>query len=452
MPQPPFIDPAPAGPAAAPLPEIAHVLAYGQSLSSGWEGWPALSLTPRHDSLMFGDSVRPASEFGPHWQPSGEAAFRPLAATVQDVSSGRLLSPAEVAALAPGDPALGETVLEAAVNTWRDSLPSRPDFVPGRHRVLASSCGVGGRSLEALSAGAEPELFNRLRDCARAARAHADACGLVYGIAALLMLQGENNAFAQPGATGDMLTYKRLFRKLIADFQREVVGGIAGQGAPAPVFTYQTGGDYSSDSNSIAQAQLELALEPTGCTLVAPVYPVTSKGGHLDANGYRWLGAQFGKVMAHVLTHGRAWRPLYPRRITSDGTRIDIDFHVPVPPLDWGRPVMGHKLVDIADAGFAVDDAAGPVEATDVAISGPTSVRIALARPLGPGARLRYADRTRHFGRGCLHDSDATVAAENYIYDPTTGHYPSADIPELRDRPYPLMNWCVAFNFPIRMA
>jgi hypothetical protein len=68
------------------------------------------------------------------------------------------------------------------------------------------------------------------------------------------------------------------------------------------MFMYQTGGAYASDDQAIAQAQLDTALRMPGCYMVAPSYPVTAKGGHLDANGYRWLGAQFGKVMHHVLT------------------------------------------------------------------------------------------------------------------------------------------------------
>ena len=30
-----------------------------------------------------------------------------------------------------------------------------------------------------------------------------------------------------------------------------------------------------------------------------------------------------------------------------------------------------------------------------------------------------------------------------------TGHAASAEVAELVGRPYPLMNWCVAFNIPV---
>jgi hypothetical protein len=162
---------------ARPIFGINHVIAYGQSLASGWEGWPALSVQPKFNSLMLGQSIRPADEHLPQWRPVGAAGFQPLTATVQAVGSGVLLSPADVAALPQGDVALGETLLESAVNMWRARLQDDPDFAAARHALLASSCGVGGRTIEELSRNAQPELFNRLRDCASLAKAAARAGG-----------------------------------------------------------------------------------------------------------------------------------------------------------------------------------------------------------------------------------------------------------------------------------
>jgi hypothetical protein len=437
---------------ARPVFGINHIIAYGQSLASGWEGWPALSLTPRHDSLMLGGSVRPAEENAPHWRPVGQAALQPLAATVQDVGTGALLTPEQVAALPPGNVALGETVLEAAVNAWRTGLQDMPEFVANGRRLLASSCGVGGRRLEQLSKGAQPELFNRLRECATLARRTAAARGLGYGVVALLFLQGEHNNRGIEGGTSDRAEYKAMLQQFYCDFVTDIATGIAGQSAPPAMFLHQTGGAYSTDENAIPQAQLEAALELPGCYLAAPAYPVTSKGGHLDANGYRWLGAQFGKVMHRVLSLGEDWKPLHPRWTALDGCRLLVHFHVPAPPLAWGRPFDEHTAVAPADRGFTVVDAAGVVPIAVVELADASSVRITLARPPGPEALLRYADRSRHGGRGALHDSDATVSEDRYAYDPGSGHYASANLPDLVGRPYPLMNWCVAFTQPIGPA
>jgi hypothetical protein len=421
---------------------INHVIAYGQSLSSGWEGWPALSTTPRHNSLMLGHSVRPASENAPRWEPVGEAAFHPLIATVQEQNGPRLLAPDAVASLPREATALGETVLEAAIAEWRGRTRSA---APPR-RILASSAGVGGRTLEALSKGAAPELFNRLRDCARLAR---DLARGDYAIAALLMLQGEHNGRALDGGTNDRLAYKAVFRRFLADFDNDVTKGIAAQPSPPAVFTYQLGGVFAADDMGVAQAQLELALEDTQIFLAAPAYPVTAKGLHLDANGYRWLGAQFGKVMHKVLTLGEDWRPLHPLTAEQQGSAVRVRFHVPVPPLAWGTPYIGQEARDWTDKGFTVTDAQGviPVLAAEL---GETDITLRLARPPGDGCELRYADHSHHLGHGCLHDSDSTVAQDRYEYDSTTGHRPEANITALLGQPYQLMNWCTAFRMPVR--
>ncbi len=420
---------------------INHVIAYGQSLSSGWEGWPALSTTPRHDLLMLGDSVRPASEHAAAWQPTGPARFTPLVATNQDLA-GRLLDGAAVAALPPDAVVLGETVLEAAMHEWRHRM--RHMWPP--RLLLANSAGVGGRSLEALSKGADPELFQRLRDCARLAR---DLAGGDYGIAALLVLQGENNAWGLDGATAETEPYKALFRRLIADFDDDIVRDIAGQAVPPAVFIHQVGGAYSSDALGIAQAQLELALESRRVFLAAPSYPFPDKGGHLDANGYRWLGAYFGRAMWQVITLGQHWKPLYPRAAQVNGPAVRISFHVPTPPLAWGAAFLGHAPTLLPQRGFTVWDADGLVEIESLDLDA-TTVTLRLARTPGARAELRYADRTHSFGIGNLHDSETATALDRYEYDPVTGHRASAEIAGLVGRGYPLVNWCVAFRIGLR--
>jgi hypothetical protein len=337
---------------AQPVPGLNHVIAYGQSLATGWEGWPALSLLPRGDSLMLGRSVRPESESAARWVPVGGPSLCPLAATVQDIATGNLLSEVQVAGLPAGALALGETVLEGAVNFYRSGLVAVRGADAAPARLLASACGVGGRTLEALSQGAQPELFHRLRDCVTLARQAATEGGQGYQVLALLLLQGENNAWALNGGTADRTAYRALQVRLYYDMVTALAHGIAGQASPPALFTYQTGGAYASDELGVVMAQLDTALGLPGCFMVGPAYPVTDKGGHLDANGYRWLGAQFGKVMHRVLTLGEAWRPLHPVATTVRGRDVLVRFAVPVPPLAWGEPFAGHRPVEVADRGF----------------------------------------------------------------------------------------------------
>jgi hypothetical protein len=433
---------------ARPTWDVNHVIAYGQSLAMGYEGWPALSLTQPYDSLMLGDSVRAAEESVTEWRPVGAAAFRPLVATVATPGTAALLRPDEVAKLPPGHIAAGETVLEGAVNLWRGRLMAAGGAL-GRNRLLASAAGVGGRSIEALSRGASPDLFNRVRECIALARATAEAAGLTYGVVAVLFLQGEHNALGADGCTTDTAEYRArlaaLHRDILAD-----IGKITGQTAPPGFFLYQTGGTYANQTNSIARAQLEFALATPGCFMVGPDYPVPEKSGHLDANGYRWLGAQFGKALHRTLTLGQDFLPLHPLRADLRGRALLVRFHVPVPPLLWGRPFAGQRRGDPQDCGLLVLDRAGPVPLADLEQAGPDGMELTLSRDAVGPVTLRYADRTLG-GRGALHDSDPDLSPDPYEFDAATGHYETANHPDLNGRPYELRNWCAAFAMPVEV-
>jgi hypothetical protein len=424
--------------------DINHVVAYGQSLSSGWEGWPALSLAPRGDSLMLGQSVRPLDEAAPRWRPFGGPVFQPLAATNQDPVSGALLPPAAVAVAPRESTILGETILEAAVRYWR--ARQLESFPGSSHRLLASSCGVGGRSIESLSRGAQPPLFERLRECVALARTTAASVGLSYGLVATLFLQGEQNNRALGGATDDPNLYAELLVQLQRDITTEIARTTAGQTRAPAMFIHQTGGDYATADNPVPNAQLAVALRHPTIFMAAPSYPVSAKGGHLDANGYRWLGSQFGKVMQRVVTEGQNWMPLHPTHMELRGATVDIEFHVPVPPLRWDRPFVGQARLEIPDKGFAARDSSGAIPIADVAIIGPAGVRLMLARvPAGPVV-VSYAAGGPQRGRGCLCDSDEAPADDRYEYSDATGHFREAFHPGLVGLPYPLANWCVAFN------
>ncbi len=433
----------PAEPFARPVFGINHILAYGQSLATGWEGVPALTRRPRYDALMLGRSVRAGGpEWSPAWEPLGGPVLRQLVATEQ-LPDGTLLDQSALAAMAPGAVVLGETVLEEAVGSLRARMLAADPSARLR-LLLASSCGVGGRGLEQLSRGAEPDLFGRLRTCANAARTAARAWGKTYGIPAVLLLQGENNSWGIDGAASDIATYGALLARLHRDIATEVAEGIAGQAAPPALVTYQTGGAYASDDMAVPQAQLDFALDTAGVFMAAPVYPLPDRpSGHLRADGYRWLGAQFGKVLATLFVDCRPWRPLHPTGAVRQGSQILASFHVPEPPLLFGRPFYGARREPVPDQGFSVIDEAGRVPVEAVAIAEPDRVVLRLGRaPAGP-ARLRYADRA-HRGRGGLHDSDARLAEVGFAG-------PDLDPAEaaLLGTPYPLMNWCVGFDIAV---
>jgi len=437
--------------------DYTHFPVYGQSLSNGTEGWPALSKTQPYNNVMVGGSVRQASIGSASFSPvGGSSAFQPLVANVMSTSMA-VLTDAEVAALPPGNGAFGETVAEGLVNSLKRLHNLRKGVVDDPIAFVASSSGVGGRTIAQLTKGASPNIWNVLVGHSQAAKANAVSAGKSYGIGAFLWLQGEND---YPSTT--KAAYKAALSQLWSDFKVDVAGGVAGQQLPPVMLMYQTGASFTSDGNgldtalSIGQAQLEYSEENSDVYMVGPVYPYTDKhtspaaNGHLDPNGYRWWANLAAKVAYRVLELRQGWKPLSPRKVVTAGRTISIDFHVPEPPLAFDKPYLSYTATDFPDKGFTVRDTVGVVPISSIRIVFETIVELTLSRDLVGSAYIRYADKTYHDGNGCLRDSDSFVAPDRYVYQVGTGQYPEANIAELVDKPYPMHNWCVAFNLKIQ--
>ncbi|MGK8195252.1 hypothetical protein [Burkholderia cepacia] len=427
-----------------------HVAFYGQSLEAGFETWPALSRASRYASnVMLGGSVRPITDTGPFEPVGGSAAFQPMVAVVQDADTGAVLSDAQVATLPRGNGSRGEAPVVGAVNFAKRLHNQRVGVLDDVSRCfVATSSGVGGRTIEALSKGATPDLWQRLVAAIQAARDQAVNAGKSYGIGVFVWIQGEWNYDPAPGGVTTKEGYKAKLAQLWRDFQADCVTGIAAQNVQPAFITYQTGAGYTRDEHDlgIGMAQWEFSLENRGCYLATPIYPFTDKGGHLDSNGSRWFGLQLGKVMHRIIEMRQDWRPLSPRRATVTGRVIAIDFHVPEPPLRFSQPYVQSTAQEYADKGFTVLDDNGRVPIADVRIVLDTIVEIACTRDFVGQIKIRYADQTYHWGNGCLCDSDATVAPDNYEYEAGRGFYPEANLPALIGKPYPLSNWCIAFS------
>jgi hypothetical protein len=426
-----------------------HLIVYGQSLAVGEEGWPALSKTPRYGNLMLGDSVRPAWGGTAGWLPVGGAnVLKPLVATVQ--KNDQILTDAEVAALPVGDWAYGESVCEGLANFAKRLHNDHVIQANDDDRLfVTTNNGSSGRTIEQLSKGANPELYLRLTQAVAAIKGIADGEGASYGVTGVVFMQGEWNYTTAHGGTTDRETYKSLLSKLRDDINADVAA-ITGQARPPAFLLYQTGAGYTRDDVllSIGMAQWEFGRDTPGCALVGPIYPYTDKGGHLDSNGYRWFGNLVAKVYHRVVTLGQGWKPLSPIRIEAKGKSLYLDFHVPEPPLVWDLPYVVNTAQDYPAKGFRVSDAAGSIAVTAATIVADTVVRLDLSRPPGGDALVWYASQATN-GGGCLRDSDATVAHDSYEYLAGSGQYPSANIPALVGKPYPMHNWCVAFCLPV---
>ncbi|CAI0992981.1 Uncharacterised protein [Serratia proteamaculans] len=434
-----------------------HLVLYSQSLGTQQEGWPALSDEPiaGYDNLMLGDSVRPSSRTAPEFAPLGEAVLKPLKAVVQSGSGDRVITNEETAVLQPGAGNEGEG--GAALGNFLRKLWLQKNCLeqdPTR-RFVVSSTGVNGRTIEELSKGANPELYQRPLQVVQQVKNIADQMGVSYAIAAFIFLQGEWNYNGTRGGVQTKAGYKGKLETLFPNMTNNMAYGIAGQKSPPAIFMYQTGGGYTVDKYDLAigMAQWEFCKENKNAYLITPSYPYPDKGGHLTSNGYRWMDMQFAKVMHRVLNEGQGWEALGPIRIIRIGRVVYVLYHVPSPPLQFRPAYVGRTPTIYADKGFRVTDStdsAVPIESVEIAAD--TIIKITLtAEPVG-AAKLWYGDKTTHNGNGNVFDSDPFASLATYEYKAGSGQYADENIPELVGKPYPLNNPSVQFCEPIEIG
>ncbi len=428
-----------------------HIITYGQSLASAAEGWPALSVAPRYDNLMLGQSPRSAAFSGASFKPVGEAAFTPLRAVVQQKSNAAVVLDAEkVGKLAPQAQEEGESVEVGALNMARRLyLHHLGRDTDPEHLFVASNASTSGRSIAQLSKTGGTNEYLRVTQAVDQAKALADAQQASYSISAFFWLQGEYDYSHTNGGKNDQAYYKAKLRQLRDDLYADTAKAIAGQEKMPAFFSYQTDAKSSVKDGSLAvgMAQWELAQEEPGWYLVGPVYPYTDKGVHLSANGYRWFGQMLGKVYHHVVIERKEWVPLSPRQATLDGRDVLIDFHVPHPPLAFDQPYIGHEARDVKNKGFMLQDDQGEVPIAAVEIVADTIVRLRADRELSGQPRVSYAGY-QVGGAGQLRDSDPMRADATYEY--LKDLMPAeANIKALVHQPYPLQNWSIAFDIEV---
>lgn len=430
-----------------------HIVVYGQSLSTGQEGWPALSKSQDYGNLMLGGCVRPISTSAAGFSPFGGDVLVPLVANVQ--SGGAILTDVEVAALAAGSGALGEVVNQGMVN-FAKRMHDRSGFSSNSVFVTTNN-GVSGKTIEQLSKNNTQDEINRYGryiESVQKIKAIADLENKSFAVTGIIWMQGEWN-YSDVGGSVNLTDYKNLLKTLRDDMVFDA-NAITAQKEPPVFITYQTGASYARDIDEfgapglhVGMAQWEFSSENADCFLAGPVYPYTDKGGHLDANGYRWFGNYLGKIYHKVCTLGQSWSPLSPTKVGISGRDVHIDFHVPEPPLMFDLPYVSSNETDYTNKGFRVTDGAGDVPFESIEIIHSTIVKIVLSRDVDESAKIWYASQATYDGNGCLRDSDSIVALDDYEYLPDSGMYLSANIPALNGKPYPLHNWCIAFCLPI---
>ncbi|ENE4777245.1 hypothetical protein ABNJ14_005492, partial [Klebsiella variicola] len=341
------------------------------------------------------------------------------------------------------------------VNFWRQL---QNDFhgvsVNPARKIIVLNCGVQGRTVEELSKGHPYNHYNRVIEAVTKVKSYiaSQQPGATVGIVAFLYMQGEWNYWTSTTGTHDRATFLELTKQLRTDLITDCAYGICGQKLPPAWITYQTGGSYTDDTYNLAigMAQLDMAEQVPGCYLATPVYQVTDKNGHLDPNGYRWTGMQFGKVLHRILDRGLDWKPMKPIKVVRySDDEILACFNTPSPPAKFKETYVVNTATIYPNKGFLVTDANGVVGVSSVTTVGQATLSVKLSAPATGDVYLWYAPKTTYNGNGNLCDSDSTIAPYNYEYHAGSGQYPSANITALVDKPYPLENWCCAFRIKV---
>lgn len=439
------------------------VLGVGQSLMAGMEGWPALSKSPlllggSPSCYMVGNSVRGTDDNATanpaQWLPvGGSAVLNPLIATNED-QTGAPLTDAAVAALAPGNTALGENMLVSAANYLAREHYNLRGFA---RNFVAMSAAVSGRSLEELSPGATPNLYGRVTSALAAFKTAVGNSG-TSAVAAIVFDQGQYNYLAINGAGGTSDPTRAGYLAKLTAYYNQIIADVmtsTGQATKPAFFIVQSGGSYTRDGAQlgVGMAQWDFAQNTPGVYLVGGSYDVVDKYGHLDPNGYRWMGNRIGKVMTRTLLEGQGWEPLSPFWVQTVGRWVYIGYHVPAGPIGFGFPYEFFTLKHWEDRGFIITDNSGLVPVKGVSSLGSSVLRIELARApdLGSGL-LWYGPDNGHAGGGEIRDGDQTFALNDYSYTAGNGQYAVSNLDGpngLVGKPYQEFNWSIAFNLPL---
>lgn len=254
----------------------------------------------------------------------------------------------------------GETIANGMCDHLMESANKQYSI---KNRFLFSYAGQGGRYLRELNKrhddAKDPRAKNRQSaggyyktslDDIKRAKKNANQLNLDYSVFAITWMQGEANGTRKLNRWDSVLSleeaialYKRDLIQLKEDYQEDIKL-ITGQKQKIPFFTYQTAG------NLAGIAQMQACDQEDDMYMVGPTYMlpnaangfyytgnklVHGDGIHLTADGERWLGEQFGKVMRKVILEGKSWQPLRPLKAWYEQKEnaIYVKFNVPYPPL-----------------------------------------------------------------------------------------------------------------------
>jgi hypothetical protein len=401
-----------------------HVITYGQSLSVGHAGSPALSATQPYSNLMWtvcGIS-RTASNLGALTDPDTCQAATGEG-NVEDLKPGLANTATQISGGS-------QVYIVSQHGVSATAYLAAPPAV-----CLAKACTVGaGNGTTAYGTNSYADIL----DSVTKAYAAAVAAGKTYRVGAIVMIHGETDAANGVSAATYEADLVQLQSQLEAD-----VKAIDGQTAGVPLLTGQMSNWTSyldtATMPGVPAGQMQAALDyPSKIMLLGPeyIYPTYTDGVHLINTSYRELGGLAGKIVDIVARQARPWVALMPTAITISGSTITANFYVPSGSLTCDTTTFSEPVTGLCGFEFH-QTGASPPTISSVSVSGSTAT-ITLSGATAGTPYLAYA-RTGTAGanagpatgpRGNLRDTDPTLDyAGDHLYD-----------------------WCPSFNFALPYA
>ncbi|KAB2692648.1 hypothetical protein F9K79_22405 [Ochrobactrum sp. Kaboul] len=355
-----------------------HLMGYGQSLSLGVLGIPALTTDSSADDIMFSSGIRRPIQGRPE-----DDFFKPLAET----NTG----------------SRGETGVAAAVEMFRLTLaemgrvsPSALDF-----EILGSSAGRAGASISGLLPGSKN--YQGLLDDVKEGLYLADEEQRSYRYLATLWSNGETD---QLKGTDRSAYISRL--QTLAGSVRSHVSHVSKGSWQPPLLAYQPSSHrtylarrkpITPETPEIALAIREAAHSSDGIYCIMPLYWGDFVDGiHATNYTYQQIGKYYGRALARLFYANENNLPLPALALDLEKAnwidkRVFLKFSVPHPPI-----VFDTKWVkEASNMGFDLWKPNGELDRnaiSNVSIVSANEVAVTFANEPSQGSRLSYA-----FGR-----------------------------------------------------
>lgn len=367
------------------------VVAYGQSLSLGAQGKPAIStVAPPYANYTFAAGPK-TTLTGNGFGGTNQSDMSSWKALVEDN-----LNP-------DNNDSRGETILSGMLNGAVELAALENGMAPASLSFFGSTAGHGGWSIDKLkpgyidpdTAGATVNWYQNFLDHVTKQRAISIAAGKAYVCAAIPWMQLEADA----GQT--KAWYKTRATTLFARLQADVIA-ITGQTVKPHIICYQPPYGVTSGAGPHL-ALLELAQENVDIH-ICPMdgLPYAGDGTHITNIGYLRFGHRLARLLKDLVVDGV--RPVWisPKSAVVQGNYVRVKFSVPVPPL----VIDVSSLASTTGMGFKVTSATVSPNVIDVTVENGDTIVLQL--DAAPGANPVVRCGMDYLGAGLLINQGAT--------------------------------------------